>query len=108
MTAKRFSVRFFDAYPHMNTIHQPRRRRPSVPYAANVAPLGNLGKAAVAVAEVLGSENAEVLVTQDFNTRGTRASRPVKHRQDPRQSAVRNYTVVLSRKTMTLLMMLAG
>ena len=55
-----------------------RRRRPSVPYVPNVAPLGNLGKAVVAVAVVLGSETAEVLATQKYATHGTRASGPAK------------------------------
>ena len=60
--------------------HQQPRRRPSVPYVSNAAPSRNLGKAVVAVAEVLGSETAEVLVTQKaVVTRGTRASGPAKH-----------------------------
>ena len=72
MTLKRFSVLFFEH-------QQPQRRRPSVTYVPNVAPSRDLVKAVVAVAVVLGSETAEVLVTQNFVIRGTRASRSAKH-----------------------------
>ena len=43
--------------------HQQPRRRPSVPHVLNAAPSRNLVKPVVAVAAVLGSETAEVLVT---------------------------------------------
>merc|ERR1712032_1489820 len=45
-----------------------RRRRLPFPHAPDAAPLGNLAKAVVAVAEVLGSKPAEVLVTQNIIT----------------------------------------
>ena len=60
--------------------HQQPRQRQSVLYAPNAAPLGNQANLVVAVAEVLGSEPAGVLVTQKtLATRGTRASGPAKH-----------------------------
>ena len=64
--------------------HQHERRRPSVQYAPNAASSRNLGKAVVVVAAVLGSETAEVLVTQNSVARGTRASRPAQHSLSPR------------------------
>ena len=74
MTAKHFPVRSFDECPHAKHQQPPRRLQPSVRYAANAASSRNLGKAVVAVAAVLGSETAEVLVTPSLITRGTRAS----------------------------------
>merc|ERR1712032_1634347 len=67
-----------------------RRRRLPFPHAPDAAPLGNLAKAVVAVAEVLGSKPAEVLVTQNVSARGTRVSRPAKHDHSPRQQLVSN------------------
>ena len=90
MTTKRFSVRFFDEYPHK--YHQPRpRRRPSGPNAANAAPLRNLGKAVAVVAAVLGPETADVLVTS-LITRGTKASRSAKYVRNPRELAADSQT----------------
>ena len=71
-----------------NEPRQSPRRRSSVPYVANAAPSRNLAKAVVVVAEVLGSEIAEALVTQNFVTRGTRVSRLANHVHSPRQSLV--------------------
>ena len=59
--------------------HRQSQRRLSVLYAPNAAPWRNLGNAVVAVAAVRGSKAAEVLATQDFGTRGTRAHMPAKH-----------------------------
>ena len=64
-----------------------------IPYAPNVAPSTNQTKVVVAVAEVLGSKTAEVLVTQNLITRGTRASRPAKHDCSLRQPAVNSQTL---------------
>ena len=69
--------------PH-KTPRQTRQRRSPFPYAPDAAPSRNLAKLVVAVAEVLGSETAEVLVTPSLITRGTRASRSVKHGQSPK------------------------
>ena len=66
--------------------HNQAQRRPSVSYAANVAPSQNLAKRVVAVAAVLGLKAAEALGTQDFSTRGTRAYKPAKHGHGPEQS----------------------
>ena len=78
-----FVLSVSDQYPQ-KTHHQHERRRLSVPYAANVAPSQNLANLVVAVAAVLGSKAVEVLVTQNFTTRGTGVSRPVKHDHNPR------------------------
>ena len=79
---------------------QPQLQRPSGPYAANAAPSRNLERAVVAVAEVLGSETAEVWVTQTFTTVGTRVFRYAKHRQNgPTQS-------LLDKKTSARLMVM--
>ena len=68
--------------------HQQPRRRPPGPYAANAVPSRNLGKAVVAVVVVLGSETAEVLVTQNCVTLGMRAYRCAKHGHSSRQPVV--------------------
>ena len=61
---------------------QSRPQGASGPYAANAVPSVNLGKVVVVVAAVPGSKTVEVLVTQDFSTRGTRAYTPAKHGHD--------------------------
>ena len=91
MTAKRFSVRFSVIIPTCKHQQPPRRRRPDQ-YAANAASLGNLGKAVVVVAAVLGSETAEVLVMPSSVTRGTKASRSAKHGHSPRELATDSQT----------------
>ena len=58
---------------------QPTQRRTSVPYVANAAASRNPAELVVAVTAVLGLETAQVLLTQIFITRGTRAYRPAKH-----------------------------
>ena len=80
-TAKRFSISLTNmlTYEHL----QPRRRQ-AYPHAPNAVLSENPARLVVAVAAVLGSETAEVLVTQKFITRGTRASRPAKHGRSPR------------------------
>ena len=70
---------FLDVWSTTTLTHQQPRQRSPVLYAPNAAPSGNLAKPVVAVAAVLGSETAEVLVTQNVVTRGTRASGPAKH-----------------------------
>ena len=72
--------------------HQQPRQRASVSYAPNVASSKNLGKAVVAVAVVLGSETAEVLVVPSSVTRGTKASRPAKHGHNLRELATDSQT----------------
>ena len=62
-----------------------------------MAPSENLGKAVVAVTEVLGIKAAEVLVTQSFTIRGTRVSRPAKHGYSPRQPLVINEKTVTNK-----------
>ena len=59
--------------------HQQPSRRPSFPYAPNAASSGDPAKAVAAVAAVLGSEIAAVLITPKLSTGGTRAWRPAKH-----------------------------
>ena len=100
-----FVLSVSDQYPQ-KTHHQHERRRPSGPYAANVAPSQNLAKLVVAVAAVLGSKAAEALATQDFSTRGTRAYRPAKHGHGPAQPSASRQTL-LDKKALTLLMVLA-
>ena len=51
------------------------RGQPSVPHAPNAASSGDPANSVVAVAAVLGSETAEMLVTQQLSTGGTRACR---------------------------------
>ena len=80
------------------------RRQASVPYVPNAAPSRNLAKAVVVVAEVLGSEIAEALVTQNFVTRGTRAFGLAKHGRSLRQPSASRCGLV-SKNTMALLMM---
>ena len=70
-----------------------------MPHAPAAELSGNLTKAVVAVAEVLGSETVGVLVTQNFTTRGMRVSRPAKHGNFPRQS-------LLNKKALVLLMVM--
>ena len=85
MTADRFAVRFSDTMPTCK--YQQSRRRPSGPYATNVAKSQNPGKAVVVVAAVLGPETAEMLGTSGSITRGTKASRSAKHGLSPRELA---------------------
>ena len=59
--------------------YQQPRGQPSVPYVSSAASSGDPAKAVVAVAAVLGSEIAAVLVTAKLSTGGTRACRPAKH-----------------------------
>ena len=54
--------------------HQQSRRRQASPHAPNVVPSGDPARQVVAVAAVLGSETAEVLVTENLVTRGPKAS----------------------------------
>ena len=61
-------------------------RQKSVPLVPHAAPSRNLGKAVVVVAEVLGLETAEVVVTPTLVTRGPRASGPAEHGSSPSQS----------------------
>ena len=73
--------------------HQHSRLRPSAPHALNAASSGNPGKSVVAVAAALGSETAEVLGTQNFFIRGTRAFGPVQHAHSPRQPSASSRTL---------------
>ena len=68
---------FDDHIPHLN-IQQPRQSLP-VPFAPHVSPFVNPAKGVAVVAVALGSEAAEVLITQNVVTRGTRASGPAKY-----------------------------
>ena len=72
-----------------NSTCHPRQTRRLSPflYASDAAPSRNLAKGVVVVLELLGSKSAEVLVTQNFTTRGPRVSRPVKHDHSPSQSS---------------------
>ena len=72
--------------------HEQSRRRQSVWYAADAASSRNPGKTVVALAVVLGSETAEVLVTSSSVTLGTRAFRCVKHGRSPRELAADSQT----------------
>ena len=60
------------------------RYRQAFLYAANAAKLINLAKLVVAVAAVLGSETAEVMVATNTITRGLTVFRPAKDGQSPR------------------------
>ena len=66
-------------------LQQSRRRQPARPHASNVASSANLEKAVAAVAAVLGSETAEMLVIQKPATRGTRASVYAEHDRRARE-----------------------
>ena len=74
----------FPHYMRCTHIQQPGRQL-SILYAPNAAPPGNLGKAVVVAAVVLGSETAGVLVTPSLITRGTRAFGPANREDSPRQ-----------------------
>ena len=91
MTDKRFSVRFFDECPHTKC-QQPGRLQSSVPYVANVELSGNLVRAVVVVAAVLGSDTAEALGTPRTVTRGTRGSRSAKYGRSLRELAASSQT----------------
>ena len=58
------------------------------------------------VAAVLGLRIADVLVAQDFSTRGMRAYRPAKHGQTPGWMPVIG-EALLNKKVMNLLMVMA-
>ena len=58
---------------------QQLRRRQADPCAQTAVPSTNLARLVVVVLAVLGSETAEVLVTENFVTRGTRALWFAKH-----------------------------
>ena len=62
-------------------------RRQSVLHAPNAASQRNPAKSVVAVAVVLGSETAEVVVTPSLVTRGTMACSRAEHGQNRRQSS---------------------
>ena len=98
-TFNRFSVCLFVClFVCLTNEHlQPRRRRPAaVLHAANAAPSRNLGKAVVAVAVALGSGAAEVLVTQNLVTRGTRVSGSAKHGHSSRLPWADSQTLINS------------
>ena len=67
--------------------YQQTRRRSPVLLAQDAAPSGNLAKAVVVAAEVLGSKTVEVPVTPSSVTRGTRAFRYAAHGHSPKELA---------------------
>ena len=103
MCAKRFLFRFFDQSSNLK--YQQSRRRQSFLHAPSAVPSRNLAKSVVAVAVVLGSKTAEVLVAQTSITRGSRASRPAQHGRGPNQPSVNRPTPL--KKTWTLQMALS-
>ena len=80
------------------------RQRPSVPYVPSAAPFENPANLAVAATAVLGSETAEMPVTQTLVTRGPRAFGLAKH-GGPRQRWANSYTTLPNQKTISLLLM---
>ena len=66
--------------------------------APNVASSRNLGKLVVAVAAVLGSNNADMLVTPSLVTRGMKASRFAQHKRSPREALANNWMLPNKRR----------
>ena len=76
--------------------HQQPERRIRFLYAPSAVSSRNLAKAAVVVAEGLGSENAETPVTQTMNTRGPRASWPATNGRGPIKRPLSSQTLLNS------------
>ena len=88
------------SYPHKRS-----QRRQPVWCAPSAEPSRNLGKSVVVVAEVLGFETAEVVVTPSSITRGTGASGSAKHGRSPRQHSATSQ-MLINKKVLPLLMVL--